>query len=194
MKKAISIVLVIFVLLTGCTDSSSNDVAVTYVESQGEILLYNTIEELTAAAPCIFEGTVVDISFWVQTYWIKNYGDSHTLWTIYEVEVAERYQGDVGTTEYVAMQFGLKDYKVNEQIQAQRDAGIEDATYLCVTKYSVLDIGANYLFLANDDFYEHYIAGINPIQFAVNNDPDLNFFAPYFSPEEIITYIQENPQ
>lgn len=140
------------------------------------------------AASYVFEGTVVDISFWV-----KDYGNFWYLFTIYEVEVTNTYKGDVDTTEYVAMQFGIKDYKIEEQVQAQRDAGVEDPTHLRVTSFLVLEIGSHYLFLT-EDFYENYIVGVGPLQFAVNDDPSVTRFAPYFSPEEIIAYIQNSQE
>lgn len=191
MKKIIALLLVVFVILAGCTKTADDEISVTYVESQGEIRQYKTIEDLVNAAPCIFEGTVVDIFFRVKYY--DDNPNHYNLWTIYEVEVTDSYKGNVGTKEYVAMQFGIRDFMVSEQVQAQRDAGIEDPTQIRVTKYAVFEIGSSYLFLADDDFYEDYIMGITPIQSAINDDPNLNFFAPYFTPEEIIAYLQENP-
>lgn len=194
MKKLISCLLVIsLILLTGCRQSTdnkgsdvindNNSVDVLNTEVSADWPIYQSPEALVDVSKHIFEGKVIDISFYA-----RRSGSVCNLFTIYEVAVIHTYKGTTNETEYIAMLGGIKDFREQEQqLALEEEYGFNSSVGIPLVRGATIpQIGSTYLFCTKE-WYEHYIGGINPSQFALSDDSSI-------TPGKIIAYIQENQE
>lgn len=195
MKRVIATLLVmLLVMLAGCSQTAYDESDVRYQEVKSQPMLYYTAEELVNAADCVFEGRVIDISFVVEPSSLNQYH----ICAVYTVWVADQYKGDVGVIEHIVTPCGFRDHMIEEQVRALRDAGDEDpVTILIDDNVPILEIGSTYIFLADEYIqegsYEGYRSVASLMQFAVNDDPDLTWIAGAITREDIYEYLGVNP-
>ena len=145
MKRLLSVLLMaVLLLLSGCTETaySEDDFVYNFNTPQIQFWIPESAEELVGEADCVYEGVVTDISF------VAGYqGRIFCLSTVYTVLVTDEYKGNAGMIEYVISQGGIYNYKVDEQVQAWRNAGREDPAVINLPKYvPVLEIGETYIY------------------------------------------------
>lgn len=170
--------------------SDHQAVDVHYVTHRPEFSMYEP-EELVDAADVIYEGTVIDISFFANK---RTYGNDYEIDTVYTVAVTRTYKGSTTVIEQFHTGMGLRDYKLKEQLKALKKAGAPES----YKDIDVLDsivtpqIGSTYLFFLRqwDDSKERY--AINPVQFAMSGDSDLKSFDS-FNPNVIKQYLPYVP-
>ena len=161
---------------------------VRYPGIRADFYIYGT-EELVEKADAIFEGIVLDITFEAEK---QSHGDDYHLDTIYTVAVTRTYKGDASLIAKIHTGFGLRDYKLKEQLEALRKAGAPE-TYRTIP---VLDdlvtpkIGSTYLFCVREWRGEY--GAINPVQYAMAGDSELPSYSKY-NPKAIKEHLPYVP-
>lgn len=177
-RRAVAAVLVVIIglgVLSGIQYIEDHQVLdVLYTERQVDFFVYAPAE-LVEEADVIYEGTVIDISFVAEK---ESYSQYYDIDTVYTVAVTRTYKGNTSLIEQVHTGMGLRDYKVTEQLKALQEAGAPKS----YTQIPVIDkavkpqIGSTYLFFLRewDDSPERW--GVNPIQYALSGDTQLQSF------------------
>ena len=163
---------------------------VLYVENQVDYFTYDPAK-LVEEADVIYEGTVIDISFIAEK---KSFGQYYDIDTIYTIAVTRTYKGSTNLIEQVHTGIGLRDYKVKEQLKALQKAGAPKS----YTQIPVIDkavkpqIGSTYLFFLRewDDSPDRW--GINPVQYALSGNTELESYDKY-NPNVIKKYLPYVP-
>ena len=176
MKKTIIITVTMFMLIMICPQSKFT--------ANAEVLYscgkYETPKELIEAADYVFEGILTGIHFEILdlntglpldidnppegldqlVYDSQDYPNTYRLDTVYEISVTNVYKGEIGEQVDFYFDWGLRDFREDEQRQLLMDFGfkLQDpetfcAQYIYITNYdygSHISIGDNYLFFGKN--------------------------------------------
>lgn len=151
----------------------------------------DTPEVLVEFSDVIYEGIVIDISFEAEkTDWRPIY----YLDTIYTVAVIRTYKGSTNLIETIHVSNGLRDYKLQEQLDALHAAGAP-ATYNSINVHSggiEPQIGSTYLFCVRerDRLQERWAS--NYSQFALSGNLAVPWYDKY-NPNVIKEYLPYVP-
>lgn len=143
---------------------------------------YKTSEEIIEASTDIYSGTLKSISFEIIDYKTGTVDRSHDslstsrmLYTIYTIEVIDKYKGRSVSEMKISLEGGLVGYKEKEQYDLLKNAGLlrNNSTIPTLGKDThVLNIGEKYLFCTVKMAGEYELV-INPDQFVFEMNSDM---------------------
>ena len=193
MKKqllCVLFILIICIVVTSCSgnyidndntesngDSENIQTEVEYREMNPFFTEFRNVQELVERSNLIIIGRVTDISFQVWDITTAQPPTEETeyrhrwLYTIYDIDVITVYKGEVSGSIQMSMSGGLRDYRVQEQLDLIREMEAWPNNTISIMRgMPEIKVGETYLFVLHQ-FADNFatLTNLNQAVYSLNN-------------------------